>query len=146
MADNDFGDKTEAPTPRRRQEAREQGNIARSPDLTAAALLLAVFVLLNWYGAGVVRAMKTIMEQMLGGDAIQHADPSSVSAHFFLALRLAAGALAPLLLGVCLIAILVNIAQVGLFFNLSRVQPNIAGLNPFKGFGKLLGGRDNLVH
>ena len=36
MAEDD-GDKTEAPTPRRRQEAREQGNIARSPDLTAAA-------------------------------------------------------------------------------------------------------------
>ena len=26
----DFGDKTEAPTPRRRQEAREEGNIARA--------------------------------------------------------------------------------------------------------------------
>jgi flagellar biosynthesis protein FlhB len=47
MAD-DFGDKTEAPTPRRRQEAREEGQVARSPDLTAAAVLLGMFVMLNW--------------------------------------------------------------------------------------------------
>ena len=44
------GDKTEAPTPRRRQEAREQGNIARSPDVTSAALMLAVLLLLSVSG------------------------------------------------------------------------------------------------
>src|SRR5437762_1916701 len=32
------GDKTEAPTPKRRQQAAEQGQVARSPDLVAAAL------------------------------------------------------------------------------------------------------------
>ena len=36
----DAGEKTEAPTARRRQEARDQGNIARSTDLTSAVLLL----------------------------------------------------------------------------------------------------------
>jgi len=43
----DFGDKTEAATPRRRQEAREEGNVARSPDLVAALLLVGMFVLLT---------------------------------------------------------------------------------------------------
>ncbi len=145
MADDDFGDKTEAPTPRRRQEAREQGNIARSPDLTAASLLIAVMVLLNWYGAGVVLALKNIMEQMFSADAIR-ADQHSVFTHLLIALRLAAGALAPLMLGVCLIAVLVNMAQVGFFFSVQRIQPQISALNPFKGINKLLGSRDNLVH
>ena len=39
MAEND-AEKTEAPTPRRRQEARDEGNVARSTDLTAAVVLL----------------------------------------------------------------------------------------------------------
>ena len=42
----DQGDKTEAATPRRRQEARDEGNIARSPDLTAAVLLVGILLLL----------------------------------------------------------------------------------------------------
>jgi flagellar biosynthetic protein FlhB len=67
MAD-DNGDKTEAPTPRRRQEAREQGNIARSADLTAAVLLITIIFLLDWYGPGLVNALKTIMVEMLGGE------------------------------------------------------------------------------
>ena len=34
------GDKTEQPTARMRTEARQQGNIARSHDLTSAMLLI----------------------------------------------------------------------------------------------------------
>jgi flagellar biosynthetic protein FlhB len=144
MAD-DFGDKTEAPTPRRRQEAREQGNIARSPDLTTAVLLLAVIFMLNWYGPGLVGALRTLMEYMLG-DAIGDTGMGSATVGLMLALRLVARSMAPLLIGVMVVAILINLAQVGLFFSFKRIQPQIAALNPFKGIGKLFNGRDNMVH
>ena len=61
----DNGDKTEAPTPRRRQEALEQGNVARSQDLSAAVLIISVMMLLNWYGPGLVSALKAIVQEML---------------------------------------------------------------------------------
>ncbi|HID23634.1 MAG TPA: hypothetical protein EYP14_14725, partial [Planctomycetaceae bacterium] len=35
MPADEFGERTEQPTPRRREEARERGNVARSADLTA---------------------------------------------------------------------------------------------------------------
>ena len=44
MAD-DYGDKTEDPTPRKRQEAREQGKVARSRDLATAVLIIGSMVL-----------------------------------------------------------------------------------------------------
>jgi flagellar biosynthesis protein FlhB len=50
MAHEDAGDKTEQPTARRREEAREEGQIARSTDLTAAAALLAALLLLKTLG------------------------------------------------------------------------------------------------
>ena len=40
MATDESGEKTEQPTERRRTQAREQGNVAKSVDLTAAGLLL----------------------------------------------------------------------------------------------------------
>src|SRR5436190_1212043 len=61
----DLGDKTEAPTPRRRIEAREQGNIARSPDLVAAVLILSIMMMLNWYGPGLTSALRALMQNML---------------------------------------------------------------------------------
>ena len=56
MAENDSGEKTEAPTPRRRQEARDAGNIARSPDLNAACLMLGILLLLRSFGPPIVSA------------------------------------------------------------------------------------------
>lgn len=59
MAQDDAGDKTEQPTVRRREEAREQGQIARSADLTAAVVLLGGILLLKALG-------HPMLSQMLG--------------------------------------------------------------------------------
>jgi flagellar biosynthesis protein FlhB len=49
-------------------------------------------------------------------------------------------ALAPLLGGILVVAVVANLMQVGLYFSPRRLQPNLAALNPFKGVGKLFGG------
>jgi flagellar biosynthetic protein FlhB len=145
MADDDGqGDKTEAPTPRRRQEARDQGNIARSPDIAASVLLVSMMVLMGWYGPGVMRALKEVMSQMLGeafidGDVtVLHTAPGA-------ALRALARSLAPLFAGACVVAIICNVAQVGFFFNMERLQPNFGALNPLRGLGRLFGGSENII-
>lgn len=137
MAD-DFGDKTEAPTPRRRQEAREQGNVARSPDLTAAALLLGFLVLMDWYGPGLVETLRDLMSRMLSEEALSDLSTDSIAAPIPGALAQVGGAVAPLAAGVVLVAVLTNLLQVGLFFNTKRLQPNLAALNPLKGLNRLL--------
>ena len=43
----DLGEKSEEATPKRRQEARESGNVARSADFASALLLLAMTVTLT---------------------------------------------------------------------------------------------------
>lgn len=144
MAD-DFGDKTEAPTPRRRQEAREQGNIARSPDLSAAALMLAFIFLLDWCGPGLIGAMKSFMEQMLSSDSLLD-HTANIAWPLMLALRLIAAAMAPLLIGIVVVAVVVNVMQVGFFFSLRRVQPRLSSLSPLKGLSRIFSGRDSLVH
>jgi flagellar biosynthesis protein FlhB len=139
MADDEQGDKTEAPTPRRRQEARDQGNIPRSPDIVASVLLVTMMVLLGWYGPGIVRSLKDLMAEMLGDSSLNggmvalHGDANA-------ALRAVARSLAPLLAGACLVAVLSNLAQIGFFFDVGRLQPNFAALNPLRGLGRVFGG------
>jgi flagellar biosynthetic protein FlhB len=146
MAENDFGDKTEAPTPRRRLEAREQGQVARSPDLTTAVLLLAIIFMLDWYGPGLVTAMKTLMGHMLGADSLRDATSASAIGGMWLAVRLVAAAMAPLLIGIVIVAVIVNILQVGFFFSFKRIHPKLSGLNPFKGLGRIFSRREGFVH
>ena len=61
-------EKTEPPTPRRRQEARQQGNVARSTDLSAAITLLSGMVLLYLIGLRLVGAMTRHLKAVLGSE------------------------------------------------------------------------------
>jgi flagellar biosynthesis protein FlhB len=139
MAD-DAGEKTEAPTPRKRAQAREQGNIARSMDLTAALLMIGSMVLLKMYGGNVLHALKTFLEHMLSARSLSDVDPNTIALDFMRAMGSVTLALAPLLLGLMVIAVLSNVFQVGLMISNKRLTPNLAGLNPLKGWKKLLGG------
>lgn len=139
----DAGDKTEAPTPRRREEAREQGNVARSPDLTAAALLLAGLVLLNWTGIGLFTAMGTLVKQMLSGESLAAVRTTDGLGQAGL-LGLLAGiakAMAPLFGGLILVAVIANVAQVGFHLTPDKLAPNLGALNPLAGFGRLFKGK-----
>jgi flagellar biosynthetic protein FlhB len=142
----DMGDKTEAPTPRRRQEAREQGNIARSPDLTAAVLLIGMLMLLDWYGPGLVQAMRLLVGEMLGAASLGNFDTDGIGQAVIRAVVLAGGALAPVLVGVVVLAVAVNIIQVGLLINSKRLQPRLEALNPFKGLGRIFRRSQTAVH
>ena len=62
-------EKTEQPTPRRRKEAREKGQVARSQDLTAAVLLLAGFLSLALLGPGLWMCLVAMVQAALTGDA-----------------------------------------------------------------------------
>ena len=93
----DFGDKTEAPTPRKRQEAREQGKVARSRDLATAALIVGSMVLLQNYGPGVVAALRTLVDEMLGPQAMADTAPGGALQACLRAVVGTGIALAPLL-------------------------------------------------
>jgi flagellar biosynthetic protein FlhB len=131
------GDKTEAPTPRRRQEAREQGNIARSPDLTAAVLLIGTMMLLHYTGGPLVSALRSIVSDSLSSASL--ADPTLASPLklFLKFITVAALAIAPLLLGMMALATAANVMQVGFTLNSKKLEPNFEALNPLRGIGKL---------
>ena len=79
----DTSQKTEAPTPRRLKEAREKGQVAKSPDLSAWAGMLASVMLLQMAVSRGASTMRGVLEDM--GRAIAH--PSQPGAMKFAAER-----------------------------------------------------------
>ncbi len=136
----DMGDKTEAPTAKRRQEAREQGNIARSHDLTAAVLLLGFLMLMQAYGNNLIKALKSLVGYYLSSESLGETTPTNIGQNITQALLPIGTAMAPLLIGGVLLAVVVNLVQVGLHFNTKRLQPNLGALNPLRGLGKIFKG------
>ena len=74
MAETD-GDKTQDATPHRRQQAREEGQVAKSQDLASAALLLVGLASLLWWGGSLVEMLARYAIEQLGGEAWLTADP-----------------------------------------------------------------------
>jgi flagellar biosynthetic protein FlhB len=138
-------DKTEAPTPRRREEAREQGQIARSADLTAAAVLLAFLMLLNSFGGGLIRAMQTAVAELLSSRSLSELGTDSLGPMMVRYLAMMGGAMAPLLLGGMAVAVIVNVLQVGFFVSGKRLQPKPGLLNPLQGFSRIFAA-EGMVH
>ncbi len=138
MAENEMGEKTEAPTPRRRQEARDAGNFARSPDLTASALLVCILILLRWYGLNLLAAMRNLLATMLSASSLGDVRGLFLSQMLVRSVVGIALAAAPLFGGVLLVAVGLNLLQTGFYFNPTRLQPNFMALNPLKGLGRLL--------
>ncbi len=142
---DDTGEKTELPTTRRRQEARAQGNIARSPDLTAAVILIGMLMLLKSFGPRLVSAMELLLTEMLSPPSLADLGTAGIGPSLLRGLSIAAKALAPMFVGAVLLAVIVNILQVGFFFNAKRLQPDFATLNPVKGLGRMFGRPQTLV-
>jgi flagellar biosynthetic protein FlhB len=140
-----LGDKTEAPTAKRRQEARDQGQIAKSADLSSAALLVGGMYLLKWFGLNIVQALHGVVRFMLSGPSLADLDAAHVRGQILQVIGMVGWSLAPVLGGAALIVILANLAQVGLVLNITRLQPNFGALNPLRGLGRLFSGGQGAV-
>ncbi len=64
---DDSGDKTEKPTPKKLQDARKKGEVSKSKDLTATATLLTVLLLATVALPMVGQQMTSLIELSLWG-------------------------------------------------------------------------------
>ena len=134
------GDKTEKATPKRREEARKKGQVAKSQDLNGALVLLSSLFALSIWGPHVWKDMGASMH----GTLAMIAQPEAVTAHgigrlFMESGRTAVLAVAPVAV-VCLVSgVLSNIAQVKLKPSLHGLKPDFKRIDPLKGAKNLFG-------
>src|SRR5438034_862703 len=73
-------DRTQPPSKRRRQLAREQGQVAHSPELTAAAGWLVAVVAWGIAGNDLASALVGLVRGSMAGAVVMPADPAEYSA------------------------------------------------------------------
>lgn len=131
------GEKSQDATPHRRQQAREEGQVARSQDLASSALLLAGTALLLFLGQGVVEFFFDYTRGQLAGAPGLDADVGTITSQWQqLALSLAR-VLLPILVLLLVLAIVFNVLQVGLLFLPQKLVPDLTRLDPLQGLQRL---------
>ena len=140
MADeNDAASKSEEATPRRLEEARAKGDVAKSPELAQTAAVAGAFGVLVMMGGWICRDLAERLTPFLahpetmdlqGGQGVSIARYAIMSAMPALAIVLGTSMLA---------GIAGNVVQTGLLFTPSKLAPDLSKLNPFKGLGRMFG-------
>lgn len=133
-------ERTEKATPKRRQEARRRGQVARSQDLSAAIGLLTVVATVSLLAPTLTRRLELVVSQGLAltaqPDAVTGAGLGSIGDW---AVRAFVGAVAPVVAVAALTALVVNAAQVGIRPSSQVLKPSFARLNPLAGLKRLVG-------
>ncbi|MGM0370207.1 MAG: flagellar biosynthesis protein FlhB [Bacillota bacterium] len=129
----DDAEKTEDPTPKRREESREEGQVAESTELNTALTLLFSFVVLFFVMPSIIRKIMSfitkIYTQYFGMDL------NIVNVHNLAmeVMLLILDLVAPLFVMVIIIGVLATILQIGFLFSPQIVQPDFSKLNPIQG-------------
>lgn len=133
--------KSEAATPRRKEEARQRGQVARSSELSSALGLLGILIVLNLSGSYMIEEITKVARYTWGGLGTFTFGDTEVRRQiltFFLELLLVMG---PLLLGALVIGVTVNVIQFGFLFAPEALQLKWENLSPVKGFERLFSRR-----
>ncbi len=131
MADSD-GDKQHDATPHRRQQAREEGQIARSQDLASASLLLVGLLALLYWGSDLANYFGALVRDALAGDAWRRLDRDAFAPWSLSLVISLAWAIVPLLGVLMLAGVAVNLGQTGFLFLPQKVALDWGHVNPMK--------------
>ena len=137
MPEESGQERTESATPRKRQKAREQGQVAKSMEVNTALILITAMMGLNFLStymfksiADVSRAIiMTSSEISLLNINVQHATFYFIAKLFMI--------LAPFMLLILVIGIASNYAQIGFLITFETMKPKLSKLNPINGFSRL---------
>jgi type III secretion protein U len=139
---NDSGDRTEKPTAKRLRDARKDGDVAKSRELTSTALVLAWLLMLTM-GMPLLRArLGGLFDTALlslnqpFGQALHTVGLATLECFLWLTL--------PFLLGAVTIGALVEFLQVGPIFAPKKVKPDASKMNPTEGIKRMFS-QENLV-
>ncbi|GJQ28162.1 MAG: flagellar biosynthetic protein FlhB [Phycisphaerae bacterium] len=139
MAD-DLGERTELPTPRRLEEAREKGQVPKSQDLASAVDLLGALIVLVLLGAFVAGSMVAMMRAVL--DPASPLPTLDTLADLTREVAVRGGvAAAPILAAVVFLGVLSHFIQVGPLLTGDPLRPKWNRLSPIAGVKRILGPR-----
>ncbi len=147
--------RTEDPTEQKIRKAREDGKVAKSPDVSTAIVLLFSVVALGILGPYMLRMILSMTRYYLGGSAQIDPTESGILMRAFLEYFLRI--IAPIAAVSFVAAIVGNVVQFGFLFSTKPIEPDLQRISPnvgkwvqrsflstealynfFKNFGKVL--------
>ena len=127
------GEKTEEPTPKRKREAREEGQVAKSQELSQAFTLLAGFLVLFFFFSNIMFSLEKYTRELLSFNSVPVISSGDFINMIGENLLFLVQVAMPVMGAVAVVGIVINFIQVGPLFTAKSMQPKFSNIDPFKG-------------
>jgi flagellar biosynthetic protein FlhB len=144
MANDEAGEKTEEPTSKQFEKARDEGNVAKSRELTAGIFLTLSIIFFYFYFPYFMSACENIFREFFAFDHF-NVTPETVKSVFYLSMLMIAKLTLPALTFFFVITFVVEAAQVGFHVSPKALNPKWDKVNFFTALPKFFQGKRKLM-
>ncbi|RKY62150.1 MAG: flagellar biosynthesis protein FlhB [Candidatus Neomarinimicrobiota bacterium] len=137
MAEKPLQDRTEKATSRRRERAREEGNVARSQDLNSVTVLFAGVIALRFLMPQLASKITGFIRYVYGNFTAVSITPGSLQVQSLAVVQYFIPILALILLIIMFSGLGINIVQTGFILSAKALTPKLEKLNPLEGVKQL---------
>ena len=137
MADQS-GEKTEQATPRQLRKAREKGQVAKSAEMTAAAVMFAGIGMFVSQADSIAKAFDTIVRTTIATAVREDLTPGMLVTTLGKMTALGLTAILPVIIIMAAAGMFVAFIQVGALLTLDPLKPKLEKLNVFAGIKRML--------
>ena len=128
-----MSDKTEEPTPKKKKDARKQGNIAKSAEVNKAMTFIAILVVIYMMSGSIISELQVFIVNILSGDFSMTMNDNTIKILMFKVMMSFMKIVLPISLIIMVFGILGSLIQTGLFFSMESLKPKFSKLNPLTG-------------
>lgn len=133
MPEKQGQEKTEQATPKRLQEARDKGQVAKSIEINSFAIFTAGLIILFLSRGLIADKLRSISINIFSSLDSLEANKTALSILLLDLFVSFVTMLAPIMIGLFMIGLIANIAQVGWHISSQALTPKSAALNPISG-------------
>ena len=137
MAEESFQEKTEQATPKRREDARRKGQVARSSELSSIAILSTGLLALSGLGPYMFDQLGVFMIDALTNGVKVEINSTNLYLHIGSWVLGYARIIVPIVALLVVAALAVNYAQVGVLLTLQPLTPKAERISPFSGIKRI---------
>ena len=134
------GEKTEEPTAKKKSDARNKGQVAKSQELNAAFVLFIGFWTLKVLGAYTYREIAAYATYIFG-NLNTTVDTETVMRLFIGIVTILLKTAFPVMVAIMIIGLAINLVQVGWNFTTEPLGFDLDKLNPINGFSRIISKR-----
>lgn len=137
MAGGSDQDKTEAPTEKKRSDARKKGQLPNSRELTSVVILLTALGVFFFGGKWMFGRLTAFMKVSFGNAGSFDFQIDTMSAYFWTVFGSGISILAPVMGALVLAGVVGNVSQNGFLLTTETLTPKLSKLNPLSGLKRL---------